>query len=1482
MSKASARSQGADRGWTDDEDDFEEANDDNFTSLGNVQRPEPADVPDDDNIVSVLRPGNNIATLGPHLSDAGSDDENEAYTELPEEVAAPSRRSEATRAPEPVLIPEPEPEPTPAPAALPVAPVKKAKSKKTKASDLPVQTRPEPVIASKRNSAAVPLDENYRQSVRQIETEPELEAEPKAAPALLVPKKTKKKKSGATEEKTKPAAVKPSAAVEEDELPVYDENLARSAPMEKADSKGKKPGGKTALAGVGGLLGAGLIGSVLGNTSKNDEKTGPDEVPLAHDPDNYDNTHWDSDPEADYFSEGSDSEAAVVAAPHEPVPPSSRRAPANLKATSLGKSKSKGKASRALSPPISPMLVDSDEDDVFLEDDEDLPRGTTSSHVSSKRKPVPPVAALAAAPVSPAAEREQRSMPNASSPQRNLMAAAPLAAAGIAANDRLARRKGAEKEEDDFNQQASRFKTYSKKPTGTTDRGSPQVGEIYQDPTRRPAPVSPTREVLPPQTLFRKEPPLSPNDEDVDGAPLSRTKSPPAPMKPQKSSARSLGKKPAPVIEPPMSRRGSQSSRRGSLRGKKANAALGAAELGAAGGAVAANLRDDDPAVLHDEDDMVGELRPLKRQSSKGQSQRPSSLPSRKPSKRSKAAYRELTPTQRHYLLKALVCIQMQSEWEELEKLGALTQYGFPFSLDRPELTRVKLDLKNEYTSGDGMDDDDGVRDPYAGGDGDEARRLENLQQPYILRHLFHTHLTTFPGLKDAPIRWWQQRIQVFFDEMAARNFSTSLERAEYSRRRFFSLALTRYLGVYFARGIGVRGSSELRGPGPGEAGSDRWGVGKQWGKGTVKRGLDQPARIDAALWKKIDNLFGEGAEGEVWRQAGKESTRIRTDWSAWKESIIENEDGLDETINFLDVSKIRNLPPKYRNAEEWARNHAAYLLHSLFVSSPQADSVFGVVKGIHTLFPYWGAKQLLKYANAQVLIEGILNLLLARPAGAKSLIQRIAAYVIGSEATTLQKEYIGPLKKELADKELTNRIEEYVGRGSRPERHSLKSRAEKTGDDILTVILLAGAGTPLPREVQDKIIKMQHAFSRSPYRGSIDLAYPASSGYAKANADKETKMPTWDATRAEADDARKYAQLKLYLRDCLKKRDREEAVKMASGSLLPTIIKETLSIVFYNAIKEISKVADLSGRLGDLQAFVEDMIEIKKKKDDSIQAWIALAARHENSLYFVFHECVSISGPLFEWCQIGLDFMALSTSDPVHPADRSAKNVEVNLEDMLQDRRLTDRDVDLIMEEVDELAVYTKWTKVAYELQLRQNYLLARPDAATASQLTEEDIPTEEMKEEVRDVDALMRELMEDAGVPIDDGTLPNESRGTEAREQAQFWFDAMDPLGQHLKAEKDSEELQYTPPSVTPPIPCLKYVRKLLPVFNDILREKLPDWENGDGNGPARVKSPASERSAFMEGSGGPTRKQSKSKGPSGGLVGGLKNRLGGGGGR
>jgi len=113
-------------------------------------------------------------------------------------------------------------------------------------------------------------------------------------------------------------------------------------------------------------------------------------------------------------------------------------------------------------------------------------------------------------------------------------------------------------------------------------------------------------------------------------------------------------------------------------------------------------------------------------------------------------------------------------------------------------------------------------------------------------------------------------------------------------------------------------------------------------------------------------------------------------------------------------------------------------------------------------------------------------------------------------------------------------------------------------------------------------------------------------------------------------------------------------------------------------------------------------LINVKKSKDDSIENWIALAARHENSLYYLFHECVSISTPFFDWSQVGCDYMAMGTTDPAHPANRKAKDVEINLEELLRDDRITPQDVEEIIKETDQLKEFTLWQKIRFEVSQR------------------------------------------------------------------------------------------------------------------------------------------------------------------------------------
>ncbi|SNX84094.1 uncharacterized protein MEPE_02802 [Melanopsichium pennsylvanicum] len=776
-----------------------------------------------------------------------------------------------------------------------------------------------------------------------------------------------------------------------------------------------------------------------------------------------------------------------------------------------------------------------------------------------------------------------------------------------------------------------------------------------------------------------------------------------------------------------------------------------------------------------------------------------------------------LTPQQRHYLLKALVMLQMQSEWAEVEKLGALTEYGYPFSSQRSSLTRVKTIERGEDGEYAGA-----ARDPYA--NDDAMREAEDLQEPLILRHLFHVHLHTFPGLDQAPEKYWQKRIQPFFDEMAARNFSSSIERGEISKRRLYALAATRYLGGFIARGFGVRGDGETRGPGLGDPGTEKWGVGKNWGKGTVKRGLDKPERIDAVLMAQIDGLF-DGEGGRVWKAAGKEWAKVCKDWCAFKESIIESETGLEDAISYLDVSNIRNLPLQYRNSVEFARIHAAYIFHALFVTAPNANDLFKMVKGIHALAPYWGAKQLLKYANAETMISGILSLLLARPGGAKSLIQRVFSYVIGKEASCIQKEFVIPIRKEIDDPELTKKIEDYVRRGDRVESRRIQREAKKRGEDILTAILLSANGK-LAKDAENHVLELQRCFALSPYRGNLNLAYPETT---PLGAD-QPPMPAWGAQGAEHTRARKFALLKLLLRESLKRRDREQAVEMASGSLIPAIIKDSLETVFYPAIREIAASSNLSERLGDLQKFIDDLLEVKKSGDNSIEAWIALAARHEQSLYALFHECAPISKRLWDWCQLGLDYMALSTTDPANPADRKAPNLEINFEELLQDARLTDGDVKKIIGEADHLARYTKWTKVRYELEARKNYLLGKPEAGHPGGVSEADMTDEAMKREIKDIDAMMRDLMIDAGETPDDGVCDDGIRGTEKYDFPWAFYDEVDPLHQHLASEEEAGDLRVSKCPAGYPPPSLKHIRRLQPLFCEVLAAKLPEWQSED----------------------------------------------------
>lgn len=143
----------------------------------------------------------------------------------------------------------------------------------------------------------------------------------------------------------------------------------------------------------------------------------------------------------------------------------------------------------------------------------------------------------------------------------------------------------------------------------------------------------------------------------------------------------------------------------------------------------------------------------------------------------------ELTPTQAHYLVKALVSLEQHKEWSALADIGALTTYGPPFAF-----SSTAPETLSRYTKG-------ATPPSFA---------PENIQDPVMLRGMFRSHLLTFPGFNTAPNKYFTHHAQPWFDGIASHGLSTTVERGEPTKRMQLNMLLTRLLGSWYARGMQV------------------------------------------------------------------------------------------------------------------------------------------------------------------------------------------------------------------------------------------------------------------------------------------------------------------------------------------------------------------------------------------------------------------------------------------------------------------------------------------------------------------------------------------------------------------------------------------------------------------------------------------------------------------------------------------------------
>ncbi|KAH9448968.1 hypothetical protein Pst134EB_019809 [Puccinia striiformis f. sp. tritici] len=171
-------------------------------------------------------------------------------------------------------------------------------------------------------------------------------------------------------------------------------------------------------------------------------------------------------------------------------------------------------------------------------------------------------------------------------------------------------------------------------------------------------------------------------------------------------------------------------------------------------------------------------------------------------------ANEDLTGFDVHAINKILTSFELQREWKELSQVNSLEAVGYPFNrLTQQTLQQPSPVLKRQSSRISSVLSFLGSPSPSpkpgSTSENESQLRLKNYQrnrshvyQLPLFRIMIQRVWGAFPGLIDLPIETWLG-IERFILDFNSRNFSTSSERRQFTKRAVISIGFTKLLSSY-------------------------------------------------------------------------------------------------------------------------------------------------------------------------------------------------------------------------------------------------------------------------------------------------------------------------------------------------------------------------------------------------------------------------------------------------------------------------------------------------------------------------------------------------------------------------------------------------------------------------------------------------------------------------------------------------------------
>ncbi|EME87176.1 uncharacterized protein MYCFIDRAFT_53868 [Pseudocercospora fijiensis CIRAD86] len=342
-----------------------------------------------------------------------------------------------------------------------------------------------------------------------------------------------------------------------------------------------------------------------------------------------------------------------------------------------------------------------------------------------------------------------------------------------------------------------------------------------------------------------------------------------------------------------------------------------------------------------------------------------------------------------------------------------------------------------------------------------------------------------------------------------------------------------------------------------------------------------------------------------------------------FRRSVVESNGLRNLFAEIKRKDKIADLDPEFRKFAEWLRIEVAATLYHLFLAEDNSPELFAQAKRIHSLVPYSALKQVIRFTNPAAVMASVLDIFMAQPLGAKSLLQRIFAMALGDGIRSLQRS-IEALTAKIDEPTLTDKIKNYI-ESFEEVKNNVREEARDEQVDLLVKVLQS-------EEIEPQLSSEQI--------GRIFNAYVAWNN-AVENVDEEMRQG-----------AELFARLKQLLKLHTRQRDKKMMLEMVEEPNTLRLFRDLFTI-FYEPLVRVYKSANVYNSVTDFARFADDAIQTIEKAqrqdvsadpNQTVQNFIDLCERHEDDLYKFIHEVHLHDNGLFDklmtWIEGILDFL--------------------------------------------------------------------------------------------------------------------------------------------------------------------------------------------------------------------------------------------------